>query len=327
MGKHFNQALENYLAFLEIERGLSSGTVEGYNQDLSLLGKFLSSEIFSGENWTLEDIKGSHLRSFLQYAYRKRKNKTAALNRKIAAISGFFQFICREPEYSLEENPALNLSRRKEEKKLPQYLTLEEAGKLLQTIKKKSWFPERDYAIFALFLQTGCRLSELAGLEINQLYLEEGYVLFRGKGAKERTVPLAESTKIALREWLALRKPSTETSRVFLNRYGKPMGKRGIQTNLKKFLKQAGLNRPGLSVHKLRHTCFTLLLQSGVNIKTLKEIAGHTSISTTEIYTHITGEEIVENMKKHPLLREDAIKYRSFPGNRGYLGKRRNKGR
>jgi len=310
--KGYLEALENYLAYLEIERGLSPGTVEGYRQDLKLLEKFLSNEIFQGENWSVTNIKGSHLRAFLRYVYGERKNGTAALNRKIAAISGFFKFLCNEPEYSIEENPAQSLTRRKEEKKLPQYLTLEEADKLLQTIKKTSRFPERDYAIFALFLQTGCRLSELAELEIEQIRLKEGYIRFRGKGAKERAVPLAESTKEALEKWLKKREPGKSTRRVFLNRYGDPLGKRGIQTNLKRFLKKAGLERPGLSVHKLRHTCLTLLLKSGVNIKALKEIAGHTSISTTEIYTHISGEEIVENMKKHPLLQEEKTPYPLF---------------
>ena len=309
MKGNFNEALENYLTYLEIERGLSPGTVIGYRQDLKLLERFLKQKIFQNQDWFFADIKSSHLRSFLRYAYKERENGTAALNRKIAAITGFFKFLSREPEYSLKENPALNLTRRKVEKKLPQYLNLQEAEKLLKTIRETSKFPERDYAVFALFLQTGCRLSELAELEMDQLHLLEGYIRFRGKGAKERTVPLAETTKKALDKWLEIREPREKTKRVFLNRYGAPLGKRGIQTNLKRFLKNADLNRPGLSVHKLRHTCLTLLLKSGVNIKALKEIAGHTSISTTEIYTHISGEEIIENMKKHPLLREEKEPY------------------
>ncbi len=305
MNSSFSAALKSYLAYLEVERGLSPNTVTGYGQDLTLLEKFLSEEVFEDKDWALNELKSSHLRSFLYYLYQERKNGTAAINRKIAAFSGFFKFLIRESEYELEENPAKSISRRKEEKVLPQYLSLEEAEKLLDTIKGESLYPERDYAIFALFLQTGCRLSELEGLNLDQLNLGEGYVRFRGKGAKERTVPLTLTTRKALSRWLEKRNTREKTERVFLNRYGAPLGKRGIQYSLKKFLKKAGLNRPGLSVHKLRHTCFTLLLKSGVNIKALKDIAGHTSIATTEIYTHITQEEIIENMNKHPLLREE----------------------
>lgn len=306
----FTSTRDDFLVYLEMERGMSINTVNGYRCDLNLFSRFLSQQAFKSTQWSVLQIKRPHIRAFLKFLKEERNNSAYAINRKIAALSGYFNFLVRE--YSLQENPMANIARLKEEKKLPQFLDLHEAGKLLDTIKQCSSFPERDFAIFTLFLQTGCRLSELTELTLDQLRLQERHIRFQGKGKKERLIPLTETTCSAIKNWLKERSPTIQTNRVFLNRYGRPLGKRGIQSNLERFLQAAGLYRPGLSVHKLRHTCLTLLLKSGVNIKTLKEIAGHTSISTTEIYTHVNQEEMVEGMNKHPLIKENLDRYKTF---------------
>lgn len=300
-GDLYCQELVNFLNYLEVEKGFSPGTVAGYRTDLLVFFRFLQ-EVAEEKPQKLQEIEKKHLRAFLAYLKRERNNGPAAMNRKIAALSSFCKFLLQEE--SLEKDPTEGLTRVKGEKKLPQYLSEKEARELLATVKKTSKFPERDYAIFLLFLQTGCRLSELAELTLENLDLEEGKVRFLGKGGKERIVPLLDETRAALCQWLGKRGVGKPGDRVFLNRYGNPLGKRGIQQNLRRFLERGGIYRPGLSVHKLRHTCLTLLLKSGVNLKVLKEIAGHTTISTTEIYTHVTGEEISDSLKKHPFIRE-----------------------
>lgn len=295
--EEFLVALDDFVNHLDIERGLSKNTIDGYKLDLHIFHEFLKETLSS--TFALEQIKKIHIRSYLRYLKVERENGHAAMNRKISSLSTFFDFLMKE-EY-ISSNPLQSITRVKKAKNLPIFLSLQESLDLLASIKETSSFPERDHAIYLLFLQTGCRLSELVHLTLEQLQLEEGFVRFLGKGNKERIVPLLPETIHALREWLAARKPIFDTKRVFLNRFGRPLGKRGVQNNLKRFLKEAGLHREGLSVHKLRHTCLTLLHKEGVNIKLLKEIAGHTNISTTEIYTHVMNEEVTEGMLHHPL--------------------------
>lgn len=295
----FQFALDDFLNHLDIERGLSPNTIEAYKMDLNIFYHYLV-DSFGSDSFSLDAVNRRHIRGYLKYLKVERRNGHAAMNRKISSLSTFFAFLAKE-EYPISKNPLKDITRVKTRKNLPIFLSLQESEDLLESIKSTSSFPERDHAIYLIFLQTGCRLSELVNLTLEQVHLKDSYLRFLGKGNKERIVPLLPETVLALERWLEERSPRVRTDRVFLNRHGRPLGKRGIQNNLKKFFKEAGLYRKGLSVHKLRHTCLTLLHKKGVNIKLLKEIAGHTNISTTEIYTHVIGEEITEGMKNHPL--------------------------
>jgi len=209
--------------------------------------------------------------------------------------------LIRTEEYDIKKDPSKDFKKLKTEKKLPKYLSLAECEKLLDKISKVSNHPERDLALYQLFLQTGCRISEVSGLELSNLSFKEKYIKIKGKGNKERIIPLTDTTIDLLKEYIKVRKPTVETDMVFLNTYGKPLQNSSIRNNLKKYYKAAGIYRQGLAVHSLRHTCFTLLYKRGVDIRVIKDLAGHENISTTEIYTHLTNEELIDNMEKHPL--------------------------
>lgn len=300
MNKNFQIALRDYLNHLEIERGLSEKTISGYKFDLKVFAKFLDENIFE-ENWYLKSIKSRHIRSFLAYLKKERKNSPEAMNRKIVALHTFFKFLKRTGEYDIKNNPSKDFKKLKTEKKLPEYLSLDECEKLLDTIPEVSNEPKKDLALYQLFLQTGARISEVSSLKLSNLSFKEKYIKIKGKGNKERIIPLTDITIDYLKEYIKVRRPTVETDIVFLNTYGKPISNNSIRNNLKKYYKAAGIYREGLAVHSLRHTCFTLLYKQGVDIRVIKDLAGHENISTTEIYTHLTNEELIDNMKKHPL--------------------------
>jgi integrase/recombinase XerC len=182
------------------------------------------------------------------------------------------------------------------------FLNLEEAEALIKASRMDSIRPYRDHAMIRLFLQTGLRLDELVRLERSDINLREGYIRVRGKGDKERLLPLTEATARALQEHLERLLPaSPQIEKVFLNQRGQPITWRGVQMIFDRICRQAGLVRPGLSPHKLRHTCLTLLLREGVDLMTLKELAGHASISSTAVYAHVDLDDVRNAVEKHPL--------------------------
>ena len=302
MSKEFKIALDDYIIHLDIERGLSELTIEGYKIDLKLFANFLDDRIFNdNKNWQVNNIRARHIRAFLAYLKKERKNSPEAMNRKIVALHTFFKFLIRTGDYNIKKDPSKDFKKLKTENKLPEYLSLDESKKLLKIIPKVSNHPERDLALYQLFLQTGCRVSEVSTLKLSNLSFNENYIKIKGKGSKERIIPITETTNNLLMEYIKVRRPTVETDIVFLNTYGKPISNDSIRNNLKKYYKAAGIYREGLAVHSLRHTCFTLLYKKGVDIRVIKDLAGHENISTTEIYTHLTNEELINSMEKHPL--------------------------
>ncbi len=295
--------IQDFLNCLEVERGSSPNTIEGYANDLGLFVLFLKQNELPTN---VEEITVQHLRQFLVYLKRERGNSPVTVKRKVSAIKSLFNFICRERVYGIDYNPAVQLATIKTSRKLPQILSLEECKSFLKGIKQASLFPQRDYAMFLLFLQSGCRLLELKSMRLLDLDLKEKTVRFLGKGSKERMVPLTGDTCRALESYLNVRCPRVETDYLFLSTHGKPISKRGIQQIFRDLAEKTGVYRPGLSVHKLRHTSLTLLLKEGVDIRCLQEIAGHADISTTQVYTHVAGEDIRRQMEKHPLAAIDS---------------------
>ncbi len=297
----------DFFNYLELERGVSPNTIEGYRIDLRVFLLFLKSKSMPLKAGEITEI---HLRQFLVYLKKERHNSPITIVRKVSTLKSFYKFLHEESAYGVDRNPAASLPLVKSGKKLPQVLTLEECQNFLKNIKKESSFPQRDYAMFLLFLQSGCRLNELKELKLSSIDLKEGYVSLWGKGNKERYVPLTARTCRALKEYLQIRNPAGDISILFLNAAGGPLSKRGIQNIFRTLAEKTGVYRPGLSVHKLRHTCLTLLLKEGVDIRSLQEIAGHADISTTQVYTHVAQEDIREKLKTHPLAQ---ISEDSFP--------------
>src|SRR6056297_2293583 len=169
MNRNFQIALDDYLIHLEIERGLSDKTVLGYQFDLRVFEEYLDNYIFDN-NWNLKDIKSRHIRLFLAYLKKERKNSPEAMNRKIVVLHTFFRFLIRTEEYDIKKDPSKDFKKLKTEKKLPKYL-----------------------ALYQLFLQTGCRISEVSGLELSNLSFKEKYIKIKGKGNKERIIPLTDT--------------------------------------------------------------------------------------------------------------------------------------
>lgn len=293
---------QEYVDYLEIECGYQPLSIKSYLLDLRVFFRYLRDKHFDQDEIDPELIRPEHIRAFLAYLVEERGNGPSARNRKMAALSNYFKFLVLHGWLKYNQNPARRIKKARLPKRLPVFLNLEEAEALIKASRMDSIRPYRDHAMIRLFLQTGLRLDELVRLERSDINLREGYIRVRGKGDKERLLPLTEATARALQEHLERLLPaSPQIEKVFLNQRGQPITWRGVQMIFDRICRQAGLVRPGLSPHKLRHTCLTLLLREGVDLMTLKELAGHASISSTAVYAHVDLDDVRNAVEKHPL--------------------------
>lgn len=287
--------IEQFLDYMDDIKGRSPGTIEGYRNDLDIFFDFLKSRFKCKEvtENTIKKITLKDLHAYISYLTKTRHNDIKSKARKIACLKSFFRYL--RLMNIIEANPAVDLESPKLPERQPVYLKLEEANELLTAVDGAN--KERDNAIITLFLNCGLRLSELVSIDIDDV---KGDILsVIGKGNKERTIYLNDICKAAIKEYLQVR-PESKDKALFLSNRNMRIGKRGIQHMLDKFLNKAALT--GYSPHKLRHTAATLLYQHGnVDIRTLQEILGHKSVSTTQIYTHINNEQLRNAVNKNPL--------------------------
>ena len=261
---------------------------------------------------TVNKIKIDDIHSFLGYLTSEYHSKAATRARKISTIRIFFKYLSQEAsnEYRIDHNPALTLKTPKKDKRLPKYLSLDDSKKLLEASEDED-NPNyaRDFAITTLFLNCGMRLSELVGINITDIDLNDCKLTVIGKGNKERTIYLNKACLKAISEYLEVRpkqgvqKDSKHSENaLFLSSRKTRISNRTVQYIINQELKNAGLDSTKYSVHKLRHTAATLMYQYGqVDIRALQEILGHESISTTEIYTHVSNEQARTALDKNPL--------------------------
>ncbi len=307
--------LKDFLNYMETIRGISKLTVREYYYDLRLFLKYLNihkglSENEDIENISIKDIDIdlvksvtlSDLYSYISYSSRERDNIAASRARKVASLKSFFNYLYRKARV-LDYNPASELESPKINKRLPKYLNLDESKKLLNAVEGKN--RERDYAIIVLFLNCGLRLSELVGININDI---KNYTLrVIGKGDKERIIYLNNACLAALNRYLKVRyisKKSIDKNALFISERKQRMSAKTVQYLVKKYIKAAGLDTERYSTHKLRHTAATLMYKHGnVDINTLQHILGHESISTTEIYTHVENSQLKKAIDSNPLSR------------------------
>lgn len=254
------------------------------------------------KNITVEDIY-----AFLTYADHSRGNMAAAKSRKLSSIKGFFKYLTTK-RMMLEENPAINIESPKKKQALPKFLSLEESLLLLDAIKedKESSFRVRDYAIVTLFLNCGMRVSELVGININDVDKQLRSLTVTGKGNKQRIVYLNSACRDALSEYmeerLSEKHAASNTNALFLSKREQRISVKTVQWMVYKYLDLAGLESKHYSVHKLRHTAATLMYQSGnVDVRVLKDILGHEQLNTTQIYTHVSDRSMQEAMEFNPL--------------------------
>ena len=249
----------------------------------------------------LENVKLQDLYNFLYYVTEERENHDRARGRKVSALRSFFGYLCNHQNI-IAHDPTERLELPSPKKALPRYLTLEESQHLLQSIDTA--YPERDYCILTIFLNCGIRLSELVGLNVSDINWKEAKMRVLGKGSKERMVYLNDACMDALDTYFKVRDlpPESQEKAVFLSKRHKRISKRRVQQIVENALFQADLDGRGYSTHKLRHTAATLMYQYGnVDALTLKEILGHSSTSTTEIYTHLSNQILKHATESSPL--------------------------
>lgn len=306
----------DYILHITVTKGLSNRTVEEYYMDIRMFLKYLrmmndpayvdaqNLQCVSIRDMPLSMLKNVRIQTlyeFLFYIKEERENQSKSRRRKTSALKSFFGFM--SDQNYIDHNPTERLELPTPKRSLPKFLTLEQSQKLLQSIDTA--FFERDYCIITLFLNCGIRLSELINLNINDLMLDECEMRVLGKGNKERMVFLNSACMDALYEYLAVRKElanETTDKALFLSKRHTRISKRRVQQIVENALSAAGLSGMGFSTHKLRHTAATLMYQYGnVDALTLKEVLGHASTSTTEIYTHLTNDNIRAATESSPL--------------------------
>ncbi|HOX54354.1 MAG TPA: tyrosine recombinase XerC [Candidatus Omnitrophota bacterium] len=280
--------IDKFVAYLEIEKNASAHTILNYKLDLTEFANFL-------KDTTVDKIDYLSLRKYL--AFLKEKNlKSRTLARKVSCLRTFFKFLSREGY--IKSNPATLLLTPKLDKRLPQFLTEDEMLKLLEAPPKDGESGLRDRAIMETFYSTGMRISELVGLNMDDIDFISGVVKVRGKGKKERLLPIGEKALSALRQYIDNRKEKTKE--VFLNKNGTRITDRGVRDILEKYIKLTSL-KENISPHTLRHTFATHLLNHGADLRSVQELLGHVNLSTTQIYTHLSTERL-KNIydKTHP---------------------------
>ena len=320
--EEFSSDVQQFAIYKRTIQGCSEKTVNEYMLDLRTFFRYLLAienhiEIESDEfikiNVTsidakyLSKIKTEQIYEFLFYTGNVRKNMWSAKARKLSAIKGIYKFFTVKRNY-FEENPAINIESPKPKKTLPKFLSLDESLMLLQAIldDPESNTKERDYCIVTLFLNCGMRVSELVGININDIDRELRSLRVLGKGNKERIIYLNEACRNVLHDYLEIRlSPKYEyvqTKALFLSRLNKRISVKTVQWMVYKYLDLAGLEAKHYSVHKLRHTAATLMYQSGnVDVRVLKDILGHEQLNTTQIYTHVSNENMRTAMEQNPL--------------------------
>lgn len=301
---HLKKYIELYAFFLKNEKNYSNYTIVSYRNDLIQFFNYLKLYRILKDD-KIEYIDRSVMRKYIVYL-KKSDYSVRSISRKISTVRSFFKFCLREG--IIKVNPTINLITPKIDKKLPYFLYLQEVNKLIETPLKNTIFGIRDRAILELLYGTGIRVGELVNLNICNIDLYEKTIIVFGKGSKERILPLGNPSIRAIQEYLTSRNlfgkkifvNKNDQEILFLNRLGGRLTTRSIRRIIIKYMKMAGLNKK-ISPHVLRHSFATHLLGGGADLRSVQELLGHKSLSTTQIYTHITKERLKTiYQKSHP---------------------------
>lgn len=315
--------ITDYLNYLKSIRGLSSNTIKEYRYDLMLMIRYMiiRKKYYGNEESFNEDFENIEINkivnpkffeeltlqdfyAFLSFLDNEKNDSSTTRSRKISAIKSFYKYLFSEIEV-IDSNISDKLSNPKISQRQPVYLTLNETELLLDTIKNEpnEFLRFRDLAIVFTFLTTGMRLSELVSINMEDIIYDHFNII--GKGNKERTVYLTNNCKELLDQYILMRNKYIKDLKVdalFISTRKKRISNRAVQSTIDKYLKKAGFDTSVYSTHKLRHTAATLMYKYGnVDIRALKDILGHESISTTQIYTHLDDEDLKKAVNKNPL--------------------------
>ncbi len=324
-----NTIIEEFLNYLKFEKRFSEHTAKCYGADLSQFGNFLigASEAGTADteltsisqhggtatavametkpktNHLLLTVQTNSVRAYLAYLGDKQYSK-ATIARKLATLRSFYKFLIKRNQ--LSSNPVTEIRTPKQDKKLPRFLEYEEVKKLLETPPMDNWLGARDRAILETLYSTGMRVSELVALNMDDVDFLGEVVHIRGKGKKERIAPISSSALQVIQHYMEFRNKRAQSNAnfdskvLFVNKHGRRLSTRSVRRKMDKYLKMAGLD-PSISPHTLRHSFATHMLNNGADLRSVQELLGHQSLSTTQVYTHLTTSKIKEVYKKaHP---------------------------
>ncbi|MBL4888764.1 MAG: tyrosine recombinase XerC [Candidatus Lindowbacteria bacterium] len=292
MTKSLQNHVSDFVKNLRQTRSLSPNTVDAYRRDLSDLLDYL------GSDFVINDINKIEIRKYL--AHLKEKGlKSSSIGRRLAALRTFFRFMIQQDV--VEKNPARAVMTPKKERALPKFLSEAQMNKLLNGIFPETELGLRDRAILEILYSTGARISEIVGLDVQDVDFDSSLVRVMGKGSKERIIPLGGPAKTAILNWMNVRskKSKAREHSLFVNgRDGKRLTSRGMRMIVGKYLRKV---IKGATPHSFRHTFATHLLDRGAELRAVQELLGHSSLNTTQIYTHVSVKKLKElHTKAHP---------------------------
>jgi integrase/recombinase XerC len=294
-------ALAEFLRYLGLEKNASGNTIKSYREDLTQALEFFRGRL--GERSpAASQLTTRLLRAYLAWLHEQGYARTTVA-RRMAAVRSWCRFLCRQG--TLSANPAVGMRTPRQEKKLPHFLSEDALSRLLEMPPAGTLLGERDRAILETLYSAGLRVSELTGLDVDDLDLDGGLAKVRGKGRRERLAVMGKQALAALGRWQKWRaalmeRRSRPQPALFLNKNGTRLSSRSVGRLLQKYLAQSGLD-PRTSPHTLRHSFATHLLDRGADIRSVQELLGHRSLATTQIYTHVTTSRLRDSYHKaHP---------------------------
>lgn len=312
--------IQDFLSYLNFEKRFSEHTAKCYGADLEQFSEFLlahtahtdtdvASPAFHSDTATalavqtepkldqlLLNTETDDVRAYLAMLNQKQYSK-ATIARKLATLRSFYKFLIKRNH--LSSNPVAPVRTPKQEKRLPRCMEYEEIKKLLETPPTNTWLGARDRAIMETLFSTGMRVSEVVALNMSDVDFLGEVVHIRGKGKKERIAPIGSSALQVIQQYIEFRNkrsqsnPNFDAKVLFVNKHGRRLSTRSIRRKMDKYLKIAGLD-PAISPHTLRHSFATHMLNNGADLRTIQELLGHQSLSTTQIYTHLTTRKLKE---------------------------------
>lgn len=289
-----NKYIDQFIRYLEIEKGVSTHTLRAYKKDIE--------ELFEYVKTKPEEIDMVDIRGFIAEQIRKGLNKTT-VSRRLSSIRSFFSYLYRERFVTF--NPAKLVSHIMTTKLLPRFLSVDDVFALVEKPKGIGFLPARDRAILELLYSSGLRVSELSGLNTDDIHLKDALIKIRGKGRKERIIPMGSKAVDAVKTYLVERMLfKSKVGALFLNRLGSRLTDRSVRRIVVKYARPLGFNEM-VSPHTLRHSFASHLLQGGADLRVIQELLGHSSLSTTQRYTHLDITHLMDVYdKSHPLAGE-----------------------
>jgi len=285
----FKKFLDKYLEYLHFERNMAAMTIISYKKDLNSFFDYL-------EQKSITDVDRNIVRRYMGHLKNSGLTKRS-IARALSSLKSFFRYL--ETHQLYNKNPVSLIHIPKIEKYIPSFLTYNEIVEFLDNINGDTFLGVRNKALFELLYNTGARVSEIANLKIENISLKEQYIKVFGKGRKERILPIGEIASSKLQVYLTQRKIFLETkkknyeSNCFVNKNGGPLTDRGIRKILSNSIKKMSFTKK-ISPHTIRHTFATHLLDNGCDIRSVQELLGHSSLNTTQIYTHVTKKKLKE---------------------------------